>query len=227
MSLLLIIDTASAQASVSLSFNDQVLQTRTNAQMNDHAAWIHTAINDMLAATSGNYQLRHLAGVAIVGGPGSYTGLRVSMATAKGICYVLNIPLIILNTLKVMAYATNKENPTSQLLCPMIDARRMEVFTGLFNMKLEELITPCAMILDNHSFADWLENNEILFFGNGSQKFKSIVQHSNASFIDSRYTAQHLADLAYQAFSAQDFADLAYAEPIYLKEFYTASKLTG
>jgi tRNA threonylcarbamoyladenosine biosynthesis protein TsaB len=149
------------------------------------------------------------------------------MATAKGICYVLNIPLIILNTLKLMAYATNKDILPSQLLCPMIDARRMEVFTGLYNTKLQELITPCAMILDNHSFADWLDNHPILFFGNGSQKFKTVVQHSNASFIDSVYEPQHMADLASEEFSRRSFADLAYAEPIYLKEFYSTGKLTG
>ncbi len=227
MSLILNIDTATTQASVSLSFNGNVLQERVNGQSTDHAAWIHTAIDDMIRAGNHHYRLHDLNAVAVVAGPGSYTGLRVGMSTAKGLCYSLNVPLIILNTLKVMTHATNEEISPSQLLSPMIDARRMEVFTALYDQDLHELIAPCAMILKEDSFSEWLNKHEIVFFGDGSTKWKEIVQHDNAVFRNSFYTAHHIAFLSNYEFRQQAFSNLAYTEPIYLKDFYAPRKLTG
>ena len=225
MALILHIDTATEQASVSLALSGILLQERTNSRSMDHAAWIHTAIRDMLTATGDTYKLNNIDAVAIVAGPGSYTGLRVGMATAKGICYALNIPLISINTLRLMAYATKKNVLSSSvLLCPMLDARRMEVFTGLYDADLNELIAPGALILENDSFADWLDKKEIVFSGNGSAKWKEMQQHANARFSDAVYTPQDIAFLADESFNQYFFSDLAYTDPIYLKEFYSTQK---
>lgn len=227
MSLILNIDTATTHASVSLSFNGNPLQERVNGQSTDHAAWLHTAIEDIMNAGNHHYRLQDLNAVAVVAGPGSYTGLRVGMSTAKGLCYALNVPLIIMNTLKVMAHATNDEISPSQLLSPMLDARRMEVFTALYDRALNELIAPCAMILTEDSFSEWLNKHEIIFFGSGSNKWKGLVKHDNAVFRDSFYTARHIASISDNEFRQQAFANLAYTEPIYLKDFYAPKKLTG
>ena len=224
MPLILNIDTATAQASVSLALEGKVLQERTNGQSMDHASWIHAAVKELIHDNKNGYQLKDLAAVSVVAGPGSYTGLRVGMSTAKGLCYALKIPLISMNTLKIMAHATNKELSSSQLLSPMLDARRMEVFTALYDTALNELMAPCAMILDENSFAAWLNKHEIVFFGNGSSKWKDIVQNSNAVFKNSFYEPRDIAHIAYSEFSRNAFADLAYAEPIYLKDFYTPQK---
>ena len=227
MCLILNIDTATNNASVSLSLHGKLLQERVNGQSTDHAAWMHSAIKEMMHAVSPAYQLHDVSAIAVVAGPGSYTGLRVGMATAKGLCYALNIPLISLNTLKIMAHATNKDISSSQLLSPMLDARRMEVFTALYDKTLTELIAPCAMILETNSFSAWLKKQEIIFFGSGSYKWKELVQHDNAIFKDSFYTPQHIAFLSYDEFRQDAFSNLAYAEPIYLKDFYAPKKLTG
>ncbi|MFT3932522.1 MAG: tRNA (adenosine(37)-N6)-threonylcarbamoyltransferase complex dimerization subunit type 1 TsaB [Chitinophagaceae bacterium] len=227
MALILNIDTATSLGSVSLSFEGILIDQRINTTAVDHATWIHVAIEEICNSNNHLYSLKDLDAIAIVAGPGSYTGLRVGMATAKGFCYALNSRLISLNTLNVMAYATNKEISPSQLLCPMLDARRMEVFTALYNAELKELIEPGAMILEADSFNDWLQKNEIVFFGSGSYKWKELVQHDNAVFIESFYTPQDIAFVSYHEFRQETFSDLAYAEPVYLKDFYTPKRLMG
>jgi len=221
MALILHIDTATEQASVSIAKDGILLHQRVNNRAIDHAAWIHTAIREMINSSDGLCQLKDMEAVAVVAGPGSYTGLRVGMATAKGLCYALKIPLISLNTLKLMARAIKKEAIPSQLLCPMLDARRQEVFTALYNFDLEELVVPCAMILDNHSFSDWLSTNHIIFSGNGSHKWKLLTQHDNAIFSDVFYIASDIAAMAAAAFNEQEFSDIAYTDPVYLKDFYS------
>lgn len=222
MALLLNIDTATETGSIALSDGDAILQTMINEDQKDHAAWIHNAINELLE--NAGRTLRELEAVAVTAGPGSYTGLRVGMATAKGLCYVLKIPLITESTLKVMARAGVEHAGKNTWLCPMIDARRMEVFTAVYNDNLQEILKPQPMVLDENSFSDLLAQNYITFFGSGSNKFKDLVQNTSASFADIRYTAEHLAYLAQASFSGNNFTDPAYAEPAYLKEFYTHTK---
>lgn len=224
MGLILQIDTATDQASVSLALTGIVLQERFNNRAMDHAAWIHSAIQEMLSAANDDYQLNSVDAVAVVAGPGSYTGLRVGMATAKGICYALGIPLINVNTLALMAYTIKKDVLPSQLIGPMLDARRMEVFTGLYDAALHEVIPPCAMILGENSFGEYLDKQQIVFSGNGSDKWKKMVQHSNALFYDAVYTPADIASMADDAFNKQAFSDMAYSDPLYLKDFYTAQK---
>jgi tRNA threonylcarbamoyladenosine biosynthesis protein TsaB len=160
--------------------------------------------------------------IAITNGPGSYTGLRIGMATAKGICYALNKPLITLNTLLVMANAAKNEN--ADLLCPMIDARRMEVFTAIYTKDLQTVKEPVAMELNEKNFGEELAVNSICFFGNGSDKFKAMKKNQQAFFCDIKMDATSMIVLSEKKFAEKDFADLAYAEPLYLKEFYTPAK---
>lgn len=222
MALLLNIDTATETGSIALSDGDAILQIMINEDQKDHAAWIHNAINELMK--NAGRTLHELQAIAVTAGPGSYTGLRVGMATAKGLCYVLKIPLITESTLKVMACAGVEDAPKDLWFCPMIDARRMEVFTAVYDERLNEILKPQPMVLDEGSFSGLLSQNRILFFGSGSSKFKNIVQSANASFVHIRYTAKHLAYLAQASFSGNNFTDPAYAEPAYLKEFYTHTK---
>lgn len=236
MALILNIDTATGTASICLSKDGKALVTLQNESQKDHAAWIQTAVREAMKAAG--HALKELQAVAITAGPGSYTGLRVGMASAKGLCYALQIPLITENTLKVMAYAALQQlfpdqlaatpsirsSATSILICPMIDARRMEVFTALYDLDLREILSPAALILESISFNKELENNSILFLGNGSAKWKPVCDHPNARFEEVIYTAVHLAPLAERLFLQENFANLAYEEPVYLKEFYTYMK---
>jgi tRNA threonylcarbamoyladenosine biosynthesis protein TsaB len=144
------------------------------------------------------------------------------MTTAKGICYALNKPLISLNTLLVMASAATNEN--TDLLCPMIDARRMEVFTAIYSKELQLVKEPAAITLNENSFDEYLLNNSICFFGNGSNKFQVIKKSQRAFFSDVKTDASSMILLSEKKFAEKEFADLAYAEPLYLKEFYTPAR---
>jgi tRNA threonylcarbamoyladenosine biosynthesis protein TsaB len=228
--MILNIDTATDVASVSLSRDGSVLGTLENDSQKDHASWIQVAINALLQKEG--YTLQQLQAVAVTAGPGSYTGLRVGMATAKGLCFALQIPLITINTLQAMAnaaidqWAAKVAHMQSPLyFCPMIDARRMEVFTAVYDMSLQEVIAPKAMILDELSFKEELNNRSLICFGNGSIKWKNVSRYPNVLFIDEKIDiAKSLAKLASHLHLSQNFANLAYAEPVYLKEFYTYTK---
>jgi tRNA threonylcarbamoyladenosine biosynthesis protein TsaB len=224
MHVILNIDTATEQGIVAVSVNNAVIAERTNIKQKEHAGWVHLAIEEVLKESG--YSLPEIAAVAVVGGPGSYTGVRVGMASAKGLSYALNIPLIQLNTLVLMtraAITTTTVNNKEVLYCPMIDARRMEVFTAIYDHGLAELLAPCAMVLEKDSFSDWTGKNAIVFFGSGSEKWKSLAS-DNAFFSTAQYTSAELAWLSNAAFGKSAFANLAYAEPVYLKEFYTTAK---
>jgi tRNA threonylcarbamoyladenosine biosynthesis protein TsaB len=166
--------------------------------------------------------MKDINAVAVSNGPGSYTGLRIGLSAAKGLCYALQIPLITIGTLQMMVQGVEKNE--ANLYCPMIDARRMEVFTAMYGSEGKEITSPAALILDENSFAEDLKMNRILFFGNGAAKFKNICSHSNAIFSGLHTDASQLAKLSQQKFTAKDFADLAYCEPLYVKEFFTTQK---
>jgi tRNA threonylcarbamoyladenosine biosynthesis protein TsaB len=220
VAIILNIDSAIQTASVCLAENGQALGLKTNPLQKESAAWIHTAIRELLVAK--DTSLQQLNAVCVSAGPGSYTGLRVGMAAAKGLCFALHIPLILVNTLKMMAVAAQAE--TADLLCPMIDARRMEVFTALYDHELREIMPAANLILDKDSFEKELDRHSICFFGNGSAKFRELTGHGNAFFRDIAITALHLVPLSNQLFINKEFADLAYAEPNYGKEFHSTVK---
>jgi tRNA threonylcarbamoyladenosine biosynthesis protein TsaB len=217
VSFILNIDTAVETASICLAENDKVLVIKQNPNTKDSAAWLHIAMHE--AIREQKLQLSQLSAIAISAGPGSYTGLRVGMAAAKGLCYTLKIPLITINTLQMMAAAV--KDPTLELLCPMIDARRMEVFAAVYDQQLNEVLPSMNLVLDKESFRDLLDNTSVLFFGNGSDKFRPLVDHSNARFQDVRYNAADMVHLSYEKFCHDDFASLAYAEPFYGKDFHS------
>src|SRR5688572_823057 len=220
MALILNIDTAVDEASVCLAANGKELFLEKNKKQKDHAAWLHLAIKHIFEKNE--LELKAVDAIAVTAGPGSYTGLRIGMATAKGICYALNKPLITLNTLKVMANAAKNEK--TDLLCPMIDARRMEVFTAIYSKDLTIIKEPAAIQVNEKSFDEVLATGSICFFGNGSSKFQIIKKDPRAIFADINSDASSMIALSEEEFQQKDFADLAYAEPIYLKEFYTPAK---
>jgi tRNA threonylcarbamoyladenosine biosynthesis protein TsaB len=224
MALLLHIDTATEHASVCISDNEKVLAIEESKEQKNHASFLQPAIQSICKKL--DLELKNIDAVAVTQGPGSYTGLRVGLASAKGLCFALQKPLILVNTLEVMARAAMQENfNETYLYCPMIDARRMEVFTALYNAELNEIIPTSAIILNESSFEEQLKHNKIIFSGSGYVKFKNILSHPNAIFSSIQHSSLQMIPSALQKFNSQQFADIAYSEPFYGKEFYTpASK---
>jgi tRNA threonylcarbamoyladenosine biosynthesis protein TsaB len=219
MGLILNIDTATEKASICLALNGESLALAENFTQNSHAAWLHPAIEQMMSNTG--YTLRQLQAVAVTAGPGSYTGLRVGMAAAKGFCFALAIPFIAEDTLKTMAFAAKEQLDEIDLLCPMIDARRLEVFTSMFDKEGTTLMPSTAMVVDENSFSSWLIDRRVSFFGDGSGKCKPIILNPNAAFVEVNYHAGYLGILSFYRYLRQEFTVLAYSEPAYTKEFYT------
>jgi tRNA threonylcarbamoyladenosine biosynthesis protein TsaB len=221
MSLILNIDTALSKACISIAREGRVICARENVSQKEHASFLQPAILNVLNASANSP--RQIEAVAVSIGPGSYTGLRVGLASAKGLCYSLQIPLITICTLDIMAFAAQQQVKGVDAWCPMIDARRMEVFTALYGEKLLPILPPQALILDSDSLVDQMEQFSILFFGDGSEKMKKIIfrQHhfKPSIFQNIDIGPGALALLSYRHFSQQKFASLAYAEPLYLKEF--------
>jgi tRNA threonylcarbamoyladenosine biosynthesis protein TsaB len=234
MALILNIDTSQDAACVSLAENGAVITAVTNETQRDHAAWIHRAIEKLFEEAG--YNITDLAAVGVSNGPGSYTGLRIGLSTAKGLCYSLKVPLITVGTLEVMALngvqclGSSAKNDTEQklgevVICPMIDARRMEVFTAIYDIKLNEVVKPQALVLDSTTFAAILERQKILFLGNGSKKFQQMGQRlENAMFKNCPLNPSALAIIIYRSFIGNNFAALGYTEPLYLKEAYARRK---
>ena len=227
MALILNIDTALDTGAISLAQDGTVLASAINESQKDHAIWIHNAISKLMEESE--LSLGNLDAIGVCIGPGSYTGLRIGLSTAKGLCYALKIPLITINTLEMMTVSAIKEVEMSTpdllteilLFCPMIDARRMEVFTAVYDLNLREIIKPHARILDEHSFEEILMRQKMLFWGNGSLKFRKVCQNARAMFKKMPLNTFALATLTYRNFIGSNFAELAYTEPLYLKEFFT------
>lgn len=195
-------------------------------EQKNHAAFVQPAIRDLAQAK--NIRLAELDAVAVSAGPGSYTGIRVGLATAKGICYALQKKLVMVNTLEVMAEAvfaaagkTIPALPGQALVCPMIDARRMEVFTALYTQDRQEIQPPHALILDEGSFTELLQQQPVLFTGSGHHKLKNILTHPQALFSGIEHRVSDLRLPALKKYRAGLFADLAYSDPLYVKEFFS------
>jgi tRNA threonylcarbamoyladenosine biosynthesis protein TsaB len=232
MAIILNIDTSMDDALISLTRDGEVLHFTSNIKRNDHAAWIHGAIQELVANCK--CSMEDLNAVGICAGPGSYTGLRIGLSTAKGLCYALRVPLITVGTLEALAFSaivsldqdshgleTVETSTRPQMLfSPMIDARRMEVFVAMYDPDLREIVKPHALILRESSFEDLLSRHKILFLGNGSMKFREICKNSQAEFKNIPLSPVALAQLIYRNFIGNNFAGLAYTEPSYLKEFF-------
>ena len=220
---ILCIDASVQTASVALTDGEQLLAVKICEHQREHAAFIQPAIEQLLEQL--NLKINQLQAVAVTAGPGSYTGLRVGMASAKGLCYALQIPLITLGTLDVMAHAAKQQvTDTSYLLCPLIDARRMEVFTAVYNEELKTVKEPHALILHETCFAEF-KQQYIYFFGNGAAKWQTICKLPNANFIDITWNTASMIEMAFEKLNAKQFASLVYATPFYLKEFHNTSKV--
>lgn len=216
--LLLHINTALDRAYVALSAGEKIVATRESLQQKDHAAFLQPAIRDLLAECG--KKVRDLRAITVVNGPGSYTGLRVGLSAAKGLCYASGIPLICISTLEWLAIP--HLDTGYDLIVPMIDARRMEVFTAAFNNSLQALLSPGALILDENSYASILPDNKTIFTGNGAGKLpKSILDKHQGAITEGSATAADQAKLALPLIHREEFADLAYTEPYYLKAFHT------
>lgn len=220
MEIILNIDTAVETASVCLSEKGRSLQFAMNENQKDHASWLHPAIKKVVA--DAEVEMNKIEAVAVTIGPGSYTGLRVGLSAAKGLCFVLGIPLITIHTLEMMAYSSKDEN--ADLYCPLIDARRMEVFMAVYDKTLKNVIEPKNIIIGPDSFESILASGKVVFSGNGSTKVKNIVYHSNAVFSNKVATASDMIPLSEKYFIQKKFSDLAYTEPLYIKEFYSPAR---
>lgn len=220
MALILSLETATSVCSAALHDGDQLIAAEEYNVPQSTASQLSVLIDQLFKRTG--VQPSQLSAVAVSAGPGSYTGLRIGVATAKGFCYALNIPLIAVNTLELLAYQVVSQNGLSgnELLCPMLDARRMEVYTLLATADLKIIELTEAKIIDGLSYQSWLEKNKILFFGNGSDKCKEMIRHANAVFIpDIIPSAAKLGEMAFQKFKSNQFENLATYEPYYLKDF--------
>ena len=214
------IETSTDVCSVAVTYDGMVLCHREDFSGHNHATLLSGFVKDCLDHIAAHEM--KLDAVAVSIGPGSYTGLRIGLSEAKGLCYALNIPLIGIDTLKIMAVEVmfTHDIQGDELFVPMIDARRMEVYTAVYNMAFESLVEPTPLILTEESYDSFLAENKILFFGNGSDKAQQVITSPNATFIQNVHPlASNMLPLAEQAFSRGDFLDLAYSVPLYLKEF--------
>jgi tRNA threonylcarbamoyladenosine biosynthesis protein TsaB len=221
MSYLLSIDTSLGNALVCLSKDGKLLQLSANQSQKDHASWLQPAMKKLLKETGVHFS--ELTAIAVVAGPGSYTGLRVGMASAKGLCFALKIPLLLIDSLYLLADSFLFQNGCS-VVCPMIDARRMEVFTAVYSPAKEQLMESRALILEEDSFDKWLASAPVFFIGNGAGKYKSMLKSPNAFFPDWEPRPLDLVRITQEIYDKGQFADLSYSEPFYIKAFYDPVK---
>ncbi len=219
MAVIIHINTALEGASVCIAAEAEIKGFAKENERIADKAFLHVVLLQLLKEASISFT--DIDAVAVTNGPGSYTGLRIGLAAAKGLCFALNKPLITLNTLQVMAGAATGFDG---YLCPMIDARRQEVFTAVYTPELDVCVAPCAMVLDDKSFSRQLNEKKMLFLGSGSNKFQQIMQHPNAFFCLIDVDARNMVHQASAQYHNGNFADIAYAEPDYLKEFYMVKK---
>jgi tRNA threonylcarbamoyladenosine biosynthesis protein TsaB len=246
MALILSIDVSGPKGLIILSEDDNLIDTRLNNEPMQHAAFLQPAVKDMLKANSKH--ISQVEAVAISNGPGSYTGLRVGLASAKGLCYTLGIPLITISSLQLLAQATCEEtnydlnninansrlvqyfssqlvainltNPESCLICPMLDARRMEVFFALYDRTMSQVTEPASAIVDETFLGSWLVDHSIIFTGTGAEKWQTVCTHKNAYFFAEPELTLAFMHLSHRFFLSKQFADLPLAEPYYCKSFH-------
>jgi len=222
MAYILSIETSTTNCSVSLSHKGETLVVKEDNDRNySHAESLHSIIDAVLK--QGNIGTSQLDAIAVSKGPGSYTGLRIGVSAAKGLCYALKLPLISISTLAALAHQVQIEEG---LIIPMLDARRMEVYSSIFNANHEMIRAIEAQILDDSSFQQELNTSKIYFLGNGVEKSKVLLAHENALFIDDKLpSAAQMGALAYAKYKISDIEDVAYFEPFYLKDFMVKKKV--
>lgn len=227
MALILNIETSTIVCSVSVSKDGMVKAVKESREEKSHAKLLTIFIDELLKEL--NHKIEDLDAVAVSKGPGSYTGLRIGVSTAKGLCYAKDLPLIAINTLQsmtkgiILKLQSNKisvKDFEKAILVPMIDARRMEVYSAFLDSKGEIVREVMAEIIDKDSYKDILTKQKMIFFGDGSEKIQKIIPHENAVFINDVYPSAHdMATLSEAAYQNKDFENVAYFEPFYLKDF--------
>ncbi|MCQ2051182.1 MAG: tRNA (adenosine(37)-N6)-threonylcarbamoyltransferase complex dimerization subunit type 1 TsaB [Bacteroidaceae bacterium] len=220
MGCILSIESAVTSASVAVSQDGALLFDKQDNEARSHASMLGVFVDQALSFIDS----RGLAldAVAVSKGPGSYTGLRVGVSMAKGICYGRGVRLLGIPTLQVLCVPTllYADLPENALLCPMIDARRMEVYSALYDRSLKEMMPTSAVVIDKDSFKDVLDRQPVWFMGDGAEKCKGVIVHENAHFVDGAVpSAKSMFVLAEKAFNQGEFQDIAYFEPFYLKDF--------
>lgn len=218
MSTLLTIETSIPVCSCSLSRDGEILINKENYEGQSHARLLGLFVHEIMEYV--REQRIRLDAIAVSSGPGSYTGLRIGVSEAKGLSYGLDIPMIAIPTARIMASMMREKADEDTLLCPMIDARRMEVYATFFDRSLNMIRETSADIVKEDSYSDLLEKQKIIFFGNGAEKCRTVITHPNALFFDDIHPlASAMVSLAEKAFADKTFVDVAYFEPFYLKEF--------
>lgn len=220
MALILCLETATKVCSVCLSKDGAAINSKSvNSEKYSHAEKLNGLIMELFE--NGPFSLKDIDAIAVSEGPGSYTGLRIGTSTAKGLCYALDKPLIAINSLKSLAALVQVDG---QLICPMFDARRLEVYSAIFDADLNLVEPTQAVVIDGNSYKQYLENSSILFIGPGANKCVEFIGDNNAQFnLEIQVNAEGMAQLAEEAFVAKNFVDLAYFEPFYLKDFIAGS----
>ncbi len=225
MSCILHIETSTSVCSVAVSEDGQSIFSKEDFNGPSHATLLGVFVDEALSFADSH--AIPVDAVAVSCGPGSYTGLRIGVSMAKGICYGRNIPLIGIPTPKILCVPIllhHNRLPEDALLCPMIDARRMEVYSAIYDRALNPLREIAADIVDEHSYMEFLEQHPVFFFGNGAVKCKEKITHPNSHFIDDIHPqAKMMFPLAEKAMAEKDFKDTAYFEPFYLKEFVVST----
>lgn len=216
MTYILNIETATKNCSVSISKEGKTISLK---ELNDgnysHAEKLHELIGQVVLEAK--IALSDLKAIAVSKGPGSYTGLRIGVSAAKGLSFALDIPLISTNTLQSLALSVSIDKGYK---IPLLDARRMEVYSQVFNVKTEKIREVYAEIIDVNSFSEFLNAEKVYFFGDGAEKCIGIISHENAVFIDGKFpSAKEMSVISYEKYLKNEFEDVAYFEPFYLKEF--------
>jgi len=216
MSYILNIETATTNCSVSLSKEGEILVLKEDYNTNySHAESLHMFIEEVIIASK--TKPSQIDAIAVSKGPGSYTGLRIGVSAAKGLCYALNKPLISVATLQSLA---NQVTINDGIIVAMLDARRLEVYSAIFDKNHNKIRETKAQILDENSFKDYLEKGKVYFIGDGVEKTKTLIKHSNAIYIEDKLpSAKEMSKLSYDKYKKNDIEDVAYFEPYYLKDF--------
>ena len=217
LALILNIETATKNCSVSLSYKGEVLALK---ELNDgnysHSENLHVFIEEVLK--SGNKSIKDIEAVAVSKGPGSFTGLRIGVSAAKGLCFSLDLPLISVSTLASLSHAINVEK--GEVIVPLLDARRMEVYSAVFDHHYDQIRKIEAQIINEDSFEELLNNGKVYFLGDGAEKCKDLLVHKNAIFLEGYFpSAKEMAKLSFDKYKNNDTEDVAYFEPFYLKDF--------
>ena len=225
MANLLLIDTTSRLCSVSIACNDEVIGVRESDEHLDHAAKLTSYIQEVLKDTS--LKIEQLDAIAISAGPGSYTGLRIGVSTAKGLCYALNIPLIAVDTLYSLASQAQQTLDVSpnELLVPIIDSRKEEIYAAIYDSSLKTILEPTPIDLRKNPFQKFLQNHDLFFFGQAINKVGMYVKAPSIRYSgDISHSSVNLATSAYKSYQIKAFKNLIYFEPLYLKDVYITVK---